>query len=430
MGVAVLLLACSLIRSWSLALNSVGIDFYHYWVIPRAVFQGETANVYSPEGRKTVAELYLERTTGASDSPSHRMKAAQYWTALEPSGTPFFYFSLAPFSIGDYEHSLIAFQILSMLAGMAALLWLALACGLPTDVALLTTVVCTDWSGPWVADVRVCNVNRLLFAGLTLFLWIRSRDGGPRHDLLGGIVLGLLVLFKPILLFCMVALVVLRLLRRDYSVLTQEALGYLAAGATAIASSAALFGSSRCWWDWANNVNAMLPSNTITVEKGNYAPTRMLSEALQFSSTAYLILFVAIVSLPLVIRAKRGPCVQSVGIRWRTEALFIALGLLVYFGAARLVWLHYHLLSNLPLLLLATAPSRGHGWLVLLGSAFVAVAVNPLIALFQLQQPIVFAAIVCAGGWLLTALVTAEIWRALLDDPAAAPSVSKRTATA
>ena len=101
---------------------------------------------------------------------------------------------------------------------------------------------------------------------------------------------------------------------------------------------------------------------------------------------------------------------------WREEALFVALGIVVYLGTARLMWLHYHVLSVIPLALLATSGGRGRLWFGGVVAAFFGIALDPLIGLFRLKQPIVFAEVACGAALVMTGMLVAEIVRSQRPD--------------
>jgi hypothetical protein len=190
-----LLAATGVASAWRLGQSVAAVDFYHFWLIPRVVARGESADVYAAGESARLGRLYLDRAL-AEPGAVRQKAAARYRTVLDPSATPFLYTVFWPLSTSSYERDYALFRALSLACGTVAIIVLArmLDYGWP---AVLTALAFVMWAfEPIRSDIRVGNVNQVQLAGLAFYLGL-CRRGKVTHDLLAGTWLGLLTLFKP-----------------------------------------------------------------------------------------------------------------------------------------------------------------------------------------------------------------------------------------
>jgi hypothetical protein len=348
-NLAFLLVLASAFFAWNDSRRASGIDYYHYWGVPRIVRSG--ADIYDSRSRSRVAEqLLLE----AREAPgSRRARVAQYWHhdnpwgTLKPSGTPFFYTALGPLVRGDYDAGFQFFQLVSLAAALAGALTLARLFGHPLWLALLlTALVCSPLFEPFRSDQRVANVNRLLLGGVALYLWLRSRRGDTA--LVGaGATLGLLAMFKPIVAPAVVLLAIHALVRGPRRALFMEGLGVAAGCTVAFAVSGLAFGSPAAWLAWLAQLGAIHDQASIAM--GNRGLVAIARETLGVDPSApslvafFLCTLTAAGTGTALLRRRSGAigpdeCSGERG-------LVASTGLMVFLVASPLVWLHYELLA-------------------------------------------------------------------------------------
>jgi hypothetical protein len=246
------------------------------------------------------------------------------------------------------------------------------------------------------SDARLGNVGRLQCGALgVLAAWLAA--GPPALRSPGaGILLGLMLAFKPNFLFVPVFLLLSGLATRRRAFSAHLLMGLAAGGVVAGALSSWFFGSTACWWRWLSAASA-LPDAIITLALGNYSLGRWVS-----SLTGWPLGLPLGVGLPLVAgvlfvrEAARHPAPPS-GAGGTTDALAVGLGAVVGLLSSRLVWLHYFLLA-LPMALLAlrsgAAPlTRGLGT-----AALIALAAWPASGLVANQGPAAQVLLLNAGA--------------------------------
>jgi hypothetical protein len=246
-----------------------GIDYYQFWVVGQATGAEQVGDIYSDEERGRLGAEYYQRAL--VDGSLLRKGAAQRRQILETYSTPFLYTVFGVLSTGDYDTDITAYNFLSLASVVLAIVAISACLGLPGMAAAAAILLFTAWFAPFLSDFAVTNVNGLQLGLLALFLWTRARARKPVHDVVGGVVLGLAVLFKPNLVFVAALLVASRLMMRRVRLLGLEAVGMLAAGVIALIATSVRFGSIAIWARWVEALRD-LPDEIITIQLGNFAP--------------------------------------------------------------------------------------------------------------------------------------------------------------
>ncbi len=341
---ALFLVACCLAQTWHTADVALGMDFYQFWAVGQALRTTPVQNIYSAEGRAFVGAELARRAQTDPLGKRHRA-VARFRPVLETYSTPFLYAALSLFSSSHYEIAYQCYQVFCLLCALLAVLVFCRLLGYSWTAALLAAAALIGFFEPLLSDVRMGNVNQIQLALVALFCWLASRGDAARRDFLAGLTLGALVLFKPNMLFVGVLWTWWWLVTKQFKRLAIGGAGVAAALALALASSAALFGSLRCWSDWAVALLSM-PDNIIPVDPGNFALAMLAHDAWGVNLGAWLMaLFGAPALIVLWLRredAREDDALMAVYV--------VGLGGLIYLLSARLVWLHYYT-AAIPLLL-------------------------------------------------------------------------------
>ena len=393
---ALFLAAIGLGRAWRAAGVAVGMDFYQFWAVGQALRTMPVQNVYAEADRVRIAADLAVRAQ--RDPLAYRQRAvAHFRPVLETYSTPFLYAALSVFYSSHYEYAFRAYHVFNLLCTVLAILLFCRLLGYSWTVALLALAVAAGFFEPLVADVRMGNVNQIQLAGLAALCWLASRRASRAVDFGVGLATGLLVLFKPTTVFVPLLLAWWWLVTGRARRLALAAVGVAAALAVAFGASALLFGSWRCWSDWAVALMAM-PDNIIPIDSGNFALPLLLRVATGIEFRGWLTIIFLLPALFGFWRQRRAPLDNE-----RLNAAYIVgLGGLIYLLGAKLVWLHYFT-ATIPLLLVGLRP-RAHA-----GEAPVVDALLPLAApvmlcvtpLFGVTDPFLAGALICGGALLL-----------------------------
>ncbi len=355
-GLGLLLLAIAFVAGSThvTSLQTTGIDFFQYWLVADET-RRSTEDLYSPETRTRWAR---EAQSAAFGSPDARLVGATRARAggIEIFSTPFLYTVFRPLSTGDYERDLRRYQILSLLAGIAAMLLLARALGLgvrETTVFLLLVPIFE----PYGSEVAVANVNRLQLLALAGFLALSGSDR-PLRTIAAGSVLGFIGLMKPNVAFAVGLLFASRLLDRQFRTLALEAAGAAGACAVGIVVSAVAMGSVTLWLEWPGAVAELFTSfDAIPVEASNFAAVQLVREALGVDPGPWIWLLLLAVLGGTVYAARRPPGAGDAG-RAR-DAVILGIGCAAMLVASRLAWKHYFLMDLLLFMAVLAGPGVG-----------------------------------------------------------------------
>ena len=333
LAVAMLALAAVFggMRVWGHVTESVGVDFYQFWIVGRAARLERGIDPYSEAGRAAIPRVAL-----TSARPSRVLAtAAAYRRTLETYSSPLLYAAFGAVASADYERDHLVFEMVSMGALIAGVLLLSRAFGVGLVARLALLVFALEWNEPVFADARVGNVNRLQLALLGACFACGLPARGARASVLG-LLLGVGTLLKPNFVLVPVWFALLLALRGRYRDLALAAAGALASAAVALAVSALGGFDLTMWGRWARAVAAM-PEAIIAFDLGNLSLARALSG---LSGVDSVIPLLAALSLLVALVIRRGT-----GGSDEEEGLVLAAAALASLLAARLVWAHYFVLA-------------------------------------------------------------------------------------
>ena len=172
--------------------------------------------LYSPEARQCLTGVIdvLTKMDGSQRAASCK--------AIETYGTPFLYAVFGLVSFGDYDFNSGLWQLLGLSGLIVTAIALCVCFGYSTSSALLAAVLILATSGPLASDIRTGNVNQVQVALLSSFLLLRFRWPNGNGDVVAGIVLELIVGFKPDAAPVAAFLALLWLVDRRYATLRRQ----------------------------------------------------------------------------------------------------------------------------------------------------------------------------------------------------------------
>jgi hypothetical protein len=344
--------------------GAAGLDYYQFWAIAQLVHQphsGDLPNIYSDQARQQIGARFAD--AALRDPTDKRFQAvSSVRRTLQTFATPFLYTVFVPLALDSYSLSCQAYHVVCVAATAASVLLLCRLLAYGWIATILAFVVLTQAFEPFQSQQWVLNVNPLQLASLALFLDIVSRS--PRtswHDIAGGAVLGLSLMFKPNLAPAVALPCLLWLIDRHIKRLALTLLGIAIGAALAVGISSWQFGGVSCWIDWLTALRSLEgQQNVVSVNAGNCSLPQWASEHANISpSVASLALGATLLAV----------CAASM---WRSRlnalhadthqrqsqrtAIAVGLGAAVALLAAPLSWVHYFLLA-VPLILCLLRPS-------------------------------------------------------------------------
>jgi hypothetical protein len=335
----------------------IGADFYQFWVVGQSLHNPDINNVYSQDARERLGADFLQKATLVANP--RQVGAAKYRQTLETYSSPFLYAFFGPFSTGNYEVDFRNYRLLMLVCLCAGI---GIFCRLLNHSWGLTfgaIAIFSHWFEPFSSDLRVGNVNSLQFAALAVYLWVITRIRWRYREILGGMLLGLVVTFKPNLVFVVGMLLVCWGVNRAIRRLLYHAVGGVLGVVVAVGVTAFSFGSMHCWIDWLSALHS-LPDKIITVDLGNFSPARILSEEIGINLEIPLAILFGGLALALI--WLRRPSAASLrneitpGSNEFSEIFVVALGCLLVLLIPRLAWLHYYVFT-IPAFLVLLRPA-------------------------------------------------------------------------
>lgn len=362
-----------------------GVDFYQFWGIDTARKAGPLAD--SPYHDAPSYARVLNAVADASPSPKLR-RANAGRRELEPAGTPFLYacFSFLP---RDYATAQALFVALLYAAGLAGTFVLARLRGFgPRTSACLAFFVAITYV-PFTRDVTATNVNLLQLAAYAALLCAALRAHGPRHAVTEAIAQSgawILIVFKPNTVLMSAAYEAQRFLAIGRRPSAKAASIALAAAILAVAAGAWYFGSVFAWTDWWSAAGRLgTQEAVIAIERGNQSLSMWLAVRFGQSPMPFGLALGSMLVGAIVIAARdpRGGATDTLrNLRRAFADPFFALsfGVLATFALSPLVWVHYLVLTLIPIAWL----SRDEGWLAMSGALFAYCALaRPTIHAFE-----------------------------------------------
>lgn len=366
---------------WKKSVPFAGLDFYIYYVNAQ-VAGPDAPNIYSEEGHYRIGEEFYARAQSGS-SILQKYDAGRR-RRIDSVSSPFLYTTLQWVS-GDYDLALQQYHALLLVFFVAGMIATARACRIPLPAALLLMAgVLLAFRGV-EADIRVGNVNCLQFGAIGLSL--------IAPPLLSGVILGLLVAFKPNLILVPALLAFARLLARDWKRLRAELAGEAAGVIAALIAASLTYGTWRIWLMWVGRAGEFYQRLQGRGE-GNIAPALPLFQKYGVGASH---LVAAALTLVVGAAIARSRCADS--------PLVAGAAVLVYLIGAPVVWPHYMVL----VLPAAIALMRWRDSAALSFVALLLIAQKPLQWLQGKDDPFASSASMTALGLVL--LFAGTIWK-------------------
>jgi hypothetical protein len=298
---------------WRQNERAAGLDFYIYFVAGQLAGRDDVENIYSAEVQARVGEEYFERAQ-RSGSELRKYDAGRR-RRLDLVSSPFLY-STTRWVSRDYDRALTQYHVYAMFCFIAGMLLLCRAARVPWAASLFLLAGLLLWYRGFEADLRVGNVNstQLLLLGIAMAF--------PRVRWL---VFGLLIAFKPNLLFVLLLFFIAERARWRANVV-QGAVG----GVIAFVVASISYGSPRVWLQWVSAANAFYHRLPARVERNVTPALSLFHQYGEWLSYALAAVMLAVV----LVRMKRG----------YDAPLLAGLGIMIYLLTANVVWLHYMVL--------------------------------------------------------------------------------------
>ena len=391
-GMAAVVLAAAVAYSWSRGAPFGGFDFAQLWAGGQVVAE-HGSRIYGEDGQSIsngflAAQFERQKSSHLLNVIRERETLARspsrQWLAAFVS-TPFL-FSLFAVLPENYDAAWLLYRALTFAATIAACVLLARITGMSLAAGMMMAAFALVLYQPLASDQRVGNTNQIQFLGIAAYLWLAG-DERRRARVAGGLLLGLLIAFKPnvaLVAPLAVAWLFLRGTRRD----AMEHAGAIAGGVlAAVAVGSLWFGSFSAWSGWLS-VAGRLGAANIERATGNIAVLRQ---------PAVVTVLLLIVITAAMVAAPRGGSDDRD--RFRIVASF---GAVIYLLAANVVWLHYPVLA-IPSLILLLSPRMPPPVRIAGAIAVLLAAITPLAFLVQWTDVSVQAHVVFVGLAILAA---------------------------
>ncbi|MEW5848998.1 MAG: hypothetical protein AB2A00_09290 [Myxococcota bacterium] len=390
-------------------------DFYHYWLVGKAIDAGGVTNIYGKEDRVRLAKVWHERAQ-ATDMALFK-KAAQGRSQLEPTGTPFLYAAFHLVTTDNYDGNCTVFMVVSHFAYLLALVFLLWRLGFSFNVAAMAFVLLTQLFWPLKMDGHYGNLGRLQVGGIALLLALLTL----RHrwaPLMAGVACGVLVLIKPTSVQVLPLLVVVWLARGERTRLRDFVLGAASAGALGLALPSFVLGPACSWTAWRTDLPAMLFNDYYLT--GGFLGKLIGLKAIA-GYTVFQVLVVAGLAATLF-RAtpRKAPSEQP----WLQEWVAINLGILAYLATGPIVHSHYFVIAA-PALVLALSLAHRRDDAVftpVVLTALLLCGAHPIFKTLGLTWDANHSLWTFAGVWLLLVLLTVLAAPARATEEPASPA--------
>ena len=415
-----LLSAYLLHRAFSYSNQWRGMDFYQFWAVGQAVSTMHVDNIYSNLDRTRIG-TEMARRAAVDPKASRHKSVAKRRLVLETYSSPFLYTLLGLLRFRTYETAFQIYRIFSLLCGLLAILLFCRLLSYSTLQTLAVIVIFTGWFEPFFSELRVLNVNLLQLMLLAILCWMLGKQCSEWWDVAIGFLIGFIVVFKPNTLFVgalLFAWYVFRgLLAKGLRMVVGAFVSMLFFGAI----SSWFFGSIYPWLDWTRALFA-LPDEIITPMHSNYSLTMMIAYLTGIDLSPFLLplLFVfSIAFLWIICRHYRTTDARHSAPEVEKDIMIVGLGCLIYLVAARLVWLHYYLLSVPSILVLlyyhVISPSKEsrsqNPRRLLLALAIALLSLNPLLTILRVKTDYEAAVMSISGVLVLFYLTLSELWQ-------------------
>ena len=349
----VLLLTCTAIgQAIQAASPHVGVDYYQFWAVGRAVARGEVKNVYAEREGQLLAQRLADQAARSGDALQRNVAARR--RSLVTTGTPLLYTILGRLSTPNYTTSLQLYRVGVVSCFCGSVLGLSWLFRLSPTSALLALSLLLIGSDSVASDLRVGNVNCLQLGGLTLYALLRLRAKLRNRDILAGVWMGLLLAFKPNLVVVAMFMVARPLSLRQWRAALRESAAIAAGAGLAVLLTCWLWQDSAAWLHWFGASTREL-SGWATVDQGNVAPLALLPDRSLASAALTLGLAgLVIVGFGLLLRDPNTAAADVAPWEVHGGCWWLAVGSLASLLFTHLAWVHYFVLTVPGLLLVAS----------------------------------------------------------------------------
>jgi hypothetical protein len=407
----------SLLGAWLYGKQTPGLDYYVAWVAADAVKNDTPHNIYEPTTRYKLAFEYRNKVDSMPDAPRQK-KMARSRQELPMTATPFLYWVTGLIAVGDYETDLDNWHALSIFILTISILAMCRLLGYSAATSLAFLLPVLVWFSPHLYEIHEGNVNSFQVGIIALILWLQSRGSDTRNLFMTGLVIGLLVMFKPNLAPISILFVGGWLVRRQFSKLGISLSGIATGAVAALLVSSWWLGSATAWLDWFEYIGQTV---SYFGESGrSYARMTSITGGTSFwgqIGLAVLFSFLCLVFLWWGRRNRPGTTAQTDKEREIHEnTLLVAMGCIVMLLASALVWRHYYLLT-VPMFIVVFRPwgksERTKTFPVLMLRVLPAIALvsmldSPVIQLMGLEDKNYWA---MAGMYSSLALFVIGLWQ-------------------
>ena len=416
MAIAMMLAVVSIGQMWRYGARMPGIDYYQFWVVGTELREGHADAIYSVSQRAEFGKKWLE--VASQEKTSRLYSAARRREQLETFSTPWLYTLFAWSVTGDYERDYKWFLAGSMTISVAAIVAICRSFRVSVTMTALWVAFCFGCFQPLKSDVAVGNVNQLQLGGIALYILSQSRMSGWKAHLSGGLILGLMIAFKPNLGFAFAMLMAFWIASAAWGKLLGQMIGSFIALGLAISASSMMFGTVTCWVQWTASLSELMGTQNLPIEAGNFSPSALLQHlgrsghSQEFLPALSLLMMIVIVSDSF----RRTPISDQA--RRDQDVLIMGLGTIVMLLGSKLAWVHYfELLIPAAIYCVTAGLSRAHS---LVGSrdGLMAVIAVLLVALIPVKWVIGFhnftlPAVLCLLGTVMLAVQLVRELRSL-----------------
>lgn len=274
---AIFVLGSGIFQAGRLINAGSGIDYLHFWIIPRAVTDWDIRDIYNARAQELILQNAEQQSPEELSADGWaRLKswlddyAQLYETGLNPTGTPFFYTVQNQLAGSDIEIGFFCFQWASTFGLIIAVGLIGAALRAPPWSWILLAGLLLAIYKPLFLDVQVANVNRFQLLQVTLAIGAGLSLQTRNRWLLAGLILGLAAAYKPNVLLSSVALGMLLFVdsrRRDGLLFVA---GWIVAILVAFIAGSIYMGTPAAWSDWWIYFGGVW-DEPFSLESGNYS---------------------------------------------------------------------------------------------------------------------------------------------------------------
>jgi hypothetical protein len=354
--------------AWNFGRYYAQVDYYQFWAVGRLAGTGVT-DIYSDQARHFLAGRF--KAEAQASGSQRAVNADSHWPVLETYATPFLYAVIGAISTGDYEFDTVLWQLLRFGAFLAAALALCRLFRYSWAGGLVAVSVILGTSVPLRNDLASGNVNEVQVGVLAALLVLRARWPTPSGDLAAGVLLGLLVGFKPDTAPIALLLVVLWVVDRRFGTLVKQLVGMCIGALVTVAVGTVAWASFQPWLDWVGALGDLATRAQYSLDQQNYSLARFLVETTGANLTPVLVLGLAAAVIAGMLRGRLSNKAPEPGFtdrgraeahrppnrRFERECLVVGAGIAVVLLGSPIAWLHYFLLL-VPLQLFLMRPTE------------------------------------------------------------------------